>query len=104
MSITIEPPSVEGPDAGVIEEARARQRRHRGIAGAALVAAAIAALVATSSGGWGGSSHPATGPVRPARPPSTATSTLLAACSRAPHSVHHRNPEPGSARDPWRVT
>jgi hypothetical protein len=82
MSITVEPPSVEGPDAGVIEEARARQRRHRGIAGAALVAAAIAALVATSLGGGGGSSYPVTGSVRPARPPSTATSTVLAACSR----------------------
>jgi hypothetical protein len=48
------------PDAGVIEEARARQRRHRGMAGAVfLIAAAVAGLLlAAAAGGGGGATHP----------------------------------------------
>ena len=56
-----EPLAVEALDAGVIEEARARQRRHRGIAGA-LAAAAITALVVASVGGGG---NGASGPMHP---------------------------------------
>jgi hypothetical protein len=58
MTVTLEPPAPETPDAGVIEEARARQRRHRGGAAAAsLAAAALAALLLGFAGGSGGSSH-----------------------------------------------
>lgn len=57
MSLTVERAPVEEPDAGVIEEARARQRRHRGAAGAASIAGvAITALLLGFAGG-GGSSH-----------------------------------------------
>lgn len=55
MTITLKPPPVQTPDAGVIEEARARQRRHRGAAAAALVAGAIAAILLAFVGGGGGS-------------------------------------------------
>ena len=58
MTVTVEPPQRETPDAGVIEEARARQRRHRGLAGAAAAAVMIAAVVLASGGGGdGGRSH-----------------------------------------------
>jgi hypothetical protein len=76
----VEPPPLEDLDAGVIEEARARERRHRGLAGAALVVAAIAALVATSLGG-GGSGNQASRGLAPAQPrPITSAPTALAAC------------------------
>lgn len=58
---SVEPPPVEQPhgetpDAGVIEEARARQRRQRAMgAAAALAAAVIAATLWLSTGGGGGS-------------------------------------------------
>lgn len=57
-----EPPSVEAADAGVIEEARARQRSHRRI-GAVLVAAALVAgaLIAGIAGGGGGAGRHAGG-------------------------------------------
>ncbi|MGH2884691.1 MAG: hypothetical protein ACRDPA_18650 [Solirubrobacteraceae bacterium] len=42
-------------DAGVIEDARARQRRHRGIAAAVIVAAALAAGLILGFAGGGGS-------------------------------------------------
>jgi hypothetical protein len=58
MTITLEPRPVETPEDGVIEEARARQHRHRALAGAATIAAlAIAALLLAFGGGGGGSSH-----------------------------------------------
>jgi hypothetical protein len=44
------------PDAGVIEEARARQRRQRRIGGAAVVVAAAVLAVVVASGGGAGSS------------------------------------------------
>ncbi len=49
----VQPPAVATPDAGVIEDARARQRRHR-MGGAALVALAVAALLGYSLAGGGG--------------------------------------------------
>jgi hypothetical protein len=57
-----EPPSVEAADAGVIEEARARQRSHRRVGGA-LVAVALttAALIAGIAGGGGGAGRHAGG-------------------------------------------
>ena len=56
MTTTLQPPPVETPEDGVIEEARARQRRHRALAGAATIATfAIAALLFAFVGGGGGS-------------------------------------------------
>ena len=43
MPLTIDRHAVSAPDAGVIEEARTRQRRHRVLAAAATVAALVAA-------------------------------------------------------------
>ncbi len=49
---------IEGADAGVVEDARARQRRERRLGGALLLAAVIAAvLVASGGGGGGGGQH-----------------------------------------------
>jgi len=42
---TLEPPHVESPDAGVIEDARGRQRRHRRAGVGILLVAAVAALI-----------------------------------------------------------
>jgi hypothetical protein len=80
MTVTLEPQPVEDLDAGVIEEARARQRRHGGIVAAAVVAAAIAVAGLASVGG-SGSSHPAAGSPRSPRPPLRTAPTALAACS-----------------------
>jgi|ERR1039458_5575671 hypothetical protein len=57
MTITLEPPSVETPEDGVIEEARARQRRHRALAGAASIAAFVIAALFFAFVGGGGGSH-----------------------------------------------
>jgi hypothetical protein len=79
MTITVERPRVETPDAGVIEEARARQRRHRGAAVTATVAA-IAATVLAFAGG-GGRSQPGSASVPRGRPPSRAARLPPAACA-----------------------
>jgi hypothetical protein len=83
MALTVERPAVETPDAGVIEEARARQRRHRGVAGALLLAAAVLAGIGFGMGGGGGS-HPGSASV-PAGPPlsKTARSSPASCTSRA---------------------
>jgi len=64
----------------VIEDARARQRRHRRI-GWALAAAALAAgvLIAGLVGGWGGAGHPANGQPSnpPPSPPATGSTVVL---------------------------
>jgi photosystem II stability/assembly factor-like uncharacterized protein len=64
MTQTVESPPLDGLDGGVIEDARARQRRHRGIAVAATAAlAGIVTIVlafiggGNSSGRAGGSAH-----------------------------------------------
>ena len=80
MTLTVEPPPVEALDAGVIEEARARQRRHRGIAAAATVVAAGIAAIGLAAGGGGGSAHAAQGSVPPARPPLKTAPLSAAAC------------------------
>jgi len=60
MAATVEPPPVEALDAGVIEDARARQRRHRRVAGVIAAAAVVVAAVAYgASGSGGGHSAPA---------------------------------------------
>ena len=65
------------------EEARARQRRHRGVAGAAaMLAAAIAAILWASIGGGGGS-RPASDSVPPGRPSSQSARPSLASCLTA---------------------
>jgi hypothetical protein len=58
VTATVESPPSKAPDAGVIEEARARQRRQRGVAGAGILATgALAAILLGFAGGSGGS-HP----------------------------------------------
>ena len=54
MTLTVERPPVEALDAGVIDEARQRERRHRGAAGAALIAAAVIAAIMLAFFGGGG--------------------------------------------------
>ena len=45
MTLTVEPPPVEAPDAGVIEDARRRQRRHRAVGAVALAAAIVGGVL-----------------------------------------------------------
>jgi hypothetical protein len=60
MAVTAEPPSADAPDAGVIEDARERQRRHRKVAAVIVAAALVVAAVAYgASGSGGGHSGPA---------------------------------------------
>ena len=67
MAVEVAPPPVEDLDAGVIEEARARERRHRRVAGTVVVVlAAIAAVVLASSAGT-------------LKPPTRSTLTFVAA-------------------------
>src|SRR5579863_4582616 len=75
MPLTIQPPG-EDLDAGVIEKARARQRRERGIVVVITVAAAVIAAIVLPSLGGGGGSHPANASV-PARP----HAVVLASCA-----------------------
>lgn len=91
MTITVEPPSVhveppliQTPDAGVIEEARARQRRHRSVAAAAMIAAGTILLALT---GGGGGSQPGGASVPQGRPPSQAARLSPAACTSATSKV-----------------
>ena len=58
MAVTTEPPPVEAPDAGVIDDARARERRHRAVG--AVAAVAVAGVFALAFGLTGGDGH--TGP------------------------------------------
>jgi hypothetical protein len=58
MSVTVKPPPTETPDAGVIEEARARQRRHRGMATAGVIVAGVTAALLLGFAGGGRGSHP----------------------------------------------
>jgi hypothetical protein len=81
MTLTVERPAAGTPDAGVIEEARARQRRHRGLTGVATVAAlAVAALLFAFAGGNGGS-HPGSASVPTGRPPSKTARLSSASCT-----------------------
>jgi hypothetical protein len=83
MTVTVElPPPAQTPDAGVIEEARARQRRHRGVFGVAAAAAgAIVALLAGFAGGGGGS-HPDSDAVPAGRLPPKAARSSAVACGQ----------------------
>lgn len=83
MSVTVTPPPKDPPEAGVIEEARARQRRHRGIGAAGvLAAAAIAALLSGFTGGGKGP-HPGSAAVRAGRLPSKIARSSPAACGQS---------------------
>jgi hypothetical protein len=84
---TAELPPLEDIDAGVIEEARARERRHRAIAGivSALAVAGIAAIVLASHGGGDGRSPAAQGPAHAHPQRAVNAPETLAAC------VSHQN-------------
>jgi hypothetical protein len=82
MSVVVEPPLTETPDAGVIEEARARQRRHRGLAAAGVIAACVGAALLLGFAGGGGGSHPRGISVARGRVPSRAARSASAACGR----------------------
>jgi hypothetical protein len=76
--------SAHAPDAGVIEEARARQRRHRGTAGAAaVVAAALAAGGLALVGGGSGESHAGGAAARRGHPLARATRLAPSRCAAA---------------------
>ncbi len=53
-SATLEQAFERSPDAGVIEDARSRQRRHRRVGACLLVAVAFGAVIASFYGGGGG--------------------------------------------------
>ena len=77
MSTTVEPP-IEAPGAGVIDDARARQRRQRGIAGLAAIAAAGVVALALALAHGGGAPSTGRGAVhhgRPSAAPSLARKT-----------------------------
>ena len=64
MTVTTEPP-VEAPDAGVIDDARARERRHRAVGAAATLSAVgvfVLAFGIASGGGQAGASHHTSAP------------------------------------------
>jgi hypothetical protein len=54
---TTEPATAKPPDAGVIKDARSRQRRHHRAGACLLLAGALAAVIASNSGGGGGTAH-----------------------------------------------
>jgi hypothetical protein len=79
MTLTVERPPAQAPDAGVIEEARARQRRHRGVAAAVTLAGGVIAAILLGFGGGGGSgSRSASLPA--GRAPSKTARLLPASC------------------------
>ena len=83
MSVTVKPPPTEAPDAGVIEEARARQRRHRGVAAAGVIAAGVTAALLLGFAGGGGGSHPGVAAVPAGRLPSKTARPSPAACGQS---------------------
>ena len=79
MALTVQPSPSEALDAGVIEKARVRQRRERGIAAVVAIAVAVIAAIVLPSVGGGGGSHPANALV-PAEP----HAAVLASCAISP--------------------
>jgi hypothetical protein len=80
MTVIDERPAAARIDAGVIEEARARQRRQRGVACAVLlVAGAVTGLVLGTTGG-GGATHAKGVPAPAVRPPAKAARLSGASC------------------------
>jgi hypothetical protein len=83
MSVTVEPPLVDTPDAGVIEEARARQRRHRGLAAAGVIVASATASLLFGFAGGGGGSHSGSASLPAGRLPSKTARSSSASCGQA---------------------
>ena len=81
-AVTVEPPPLEALDAGVIEEARARQRRHRTGAVAVAVAALIVGMLMGSFSGRGGgtAAERGTGTAGHSSLPANASLASVAAC------------------------
>ncbi|MGO8907016.1 MAG: hypothetical protein ACLQMH_15555 [Solirubrobacteraceae bacterium] len=82
MSVTVKPAPAETPDGGVIEEARARQRRHRTLAAAGVIAASVTAALLLGSAGGGRGSHRGSASVPAGRLPSKTTRSSSAACGQ----------------------
>ncbi len=82
MSVTVKRPPDKTPDAGVIEEARARQRRHRGLATAGVIAAGVIAALLLGFAGGGRGSHPGSAAVPAGRLPSKTARSSPAACGQ----------------------
>jgi hypothetical protein len=81
VTATVESPPSKAPDAGVIEEARARQRRQRGAAAAGiLVTGALAAILLGWAGGSGGS-HPGIAAGAAGRVPAKGARRAPASCA-----------------------
>ncbi|MCW3018347.1 MAG: hypothetical protein JWN10_655 [Solirubrobacterales bacterium] len=81
MSVTVEP--TETPDAGVIEEARARQRRYRSLAAAGVIVAGMTAALLLGFAGGGRGSHPRNASAPAGRLPSKTARSSSAACGQA---------------------
>jgi hypothetical protein len=79
----IEQPPARSPDAGVIEDARSRQRRHRRVGAFVLVAVAFGAVIASLYGGGGGSTPRGGAPVSKGGPASVQGSALRLPSGRA---------------------
>jgi hypothetical protein len=80
MTVTDERPAAARTDAGVIEEARARQRRQRGVAGAVLLVAGAAVGLLLGAAG-GGAAHHRGAAVFAARPSERAARLSAASCA-----------------------
>jgi len=92
MPIALEPPPAAGPDAGVIEEARVRQRRHRGAAAAAAAAAVVLGGLLLGFAGGGGHSHRRSFPAPPRRSPPQAAGVALSSCAGADRAALRGKP------------
>lgn len=92
MTVTVEAPPAGEPDAGVIEEARARQRRHRGMAAVAMLAATAVAVLLVGQGGGGGGSHPRSAAADAGRVPSKNARAAPASCASGRDSALQGTP------------
>ena len=80
MTVTDERQAAARTDAGVIEEARARQRRQRGVACAVLLVAVVVTGLVLGTTGGGGATHAKGAPAPAARRPAKAARLSAAAC------------------------
>ncbi|HEY4896631.1 MAG TPA: hypothetical protein VII01_11130, partial [Solirubrobacteraceae bacterium] len=80
MTLTVERPPAQAPDAGVIEAARARQRRHHGVAAAVTLAGGVIATILLGFGGGGGGSGSRSASLPPGRAPSKTARASPASC------------------------
>jgi len=96
MNVTFDPPPVEDIDAGVIEEARARARHQRRVAGIVSVAAAGFAILGFALAGGIGGVGPAQAPT-PHRLPSSTVAASLASCQSGKPALSTNTGSPPSA-------